>query len=179
MRSRLLFRSEFYYLLQPIAHHRCCHFSFLFFAMKRWSAIAAKLPGRTDNEIKNVWHTHLKKRARPEHKNHEKRKAVEPATPSVPRTSSDEEHQRFGSPEQSFSGLSSSTATESSGGNFGAKEESFSSEAVPEIDESFWSETLSASEPFGAIGSSNYSDHMDFWLRVFLEAGEFNNDLPL
>ncbi|XP_022748799.1 transcription factor MYB15-like [Durio zibethinus] len=28
----------------------------------RWSAIAAILPGRTDNEIKNVWHTHLKKR---------------------------------------------------------------------------------------------------------------------
>ncbi|XP_044958444.1 transcription factor MYB4-like [Hordeum vulgare subsp. vulgare] len=27
----------------------------------RWSVIAAQLPGRTDNEIKNVWHTHLKK----------------------------------------------------------------------------------------------------------------------
>lgn len=31
----------------------------------RWSLIAGRLPGRTDNEIKNYWHTILSKKANP------------------------------------------------------------------------------------------------------------------
>jgi myb proto-oncogene protein len=36
----------------------------LFLVNLRWSMIAAQLPGRTDNEIKNYWNTNLKKQLR-------------------------------------------------------------------------------------------------------------------
>lgn len=44
----------------------CCKVLFgliLFYLFEhRWSAIAARLPGRTDNEIKNYWNTHIRKK---------------------------------------------------------------------------------------------------------------------
>ncbi|KAE8708772.1 Transcription repressor MYB6 [Hibiscus syriacus] len=58
----------------------------------RWSAIAAKLPGRTDNEIKNVWDTHLKKRLKPYQTkpgNVKTKNKIEPET-SITSQSSDE-----------------------------------------------------------------------------------------
>ncbi|URE30684.1 Myb-related protein [Musa troglodytarum] len=42
----------------------------------RWSRIARKLPGRTDNEIKNYWRTHMRKKAQ------ERKRKPCPSSPS-------------------------------------------------------------------------------------------------
>lgn len=35
----------------------------IFFSSCSWALIAGRLPGRTDNEVKNYWNTHLNKRS--------------------------------------------------------------------------------------------------------------------
>ncbi|XP_010260061.1 PREDICTED: transcription factor MYB59-like isoform X2 [Nelumbo nucifera] len=42
----------------------------------RWSRIARKLPGRTDNEIKNYWRTHMRKKAQ------ERKRSISPSSSS-------------------------------------------------------------------------------------------------
>ncbi|KAJ1398925.1 SANT/Myb domain [Sesbania bispinosa] len=158
----------------------------------RWSAIAAKLPGRTDNEIKNVWHTHLKKRLQPnsDTKRVSKPKIKRSDSNSSTITQSEPASLNFREMETtsactSSSDFSSVTGVESKN----IKSEDIESmETMPEIDESFWSEaamdetpTMSSKsltisneiqfnyeETFQQSYDSNFDDGMDFWYDIFI-----------
>ncbi|CAI0386125.1 unnamed protein product [Linum tenue] len=150
----------------------------------RWSTIAAKLPGRTDNEIKNVWHTHLKKRAAANHddsnnnNNHQQQQPTTKKRRSASKkskTASVKDGQQTKPPaaaeeaeakeEYSSDDVSSLTTGDNGGAQSNdAKPDDFSS--TEEMDESFWSEVLSADSststdhdfPAAELGSGLYDD---------------------
>lgn len=162
----------------------------------RWSAIAARLPGRTDNEIKNIWHTHLKKRLKnyqppQSSKRHSKKinqihNSVH--APNSPQISSSEMSNL--TVDSSFSIATSDLTIDN---QIVVKlEEIDLSKYFTEIDESFWTEELATDnnsdfattmdgEEFRSLEMFNSTtimeDEMDFLFNFFIKAEDFS-ELP-
>lgn len=177
----------------------------------RWSAIAARLPGRTDNEIKNVWHTHLKKRLNQTHSNYHSHKPSSSLSTfnkqdkiGTKRKDEDDRRQQSTisvvipdyvySPQQSNSDDISTLTTTTTN-------TSTSDDDNTKLDDSFWSEVLSAdhstmaidhglndqlhlsSSPSPAVYFDNSMtplyDNMDFWFNLLTRPGELTDLLEI
>lgn len=161
----------------------------------RWSAIAARLPGRTDNEIKNIWHTHLKKKLNSGNNNN-----PFPQIQMLPISHSKliSDSIRVSSPPPlqacSSSDLSSLTDDDKKPPPVKKEETDYTSEYFPQIDDTFWSEPATnhnivrcsnvmkmeedETAPFvdgdGEGDAAGTAGSLDFWYNLFIRAG----DLP-
>ncbi|KAK3004747.1 hypothetical protein RJ639_019021 [Escallonia herrerae] len=143
----------------------------------KWSAMAEKLPGRTDNEIKNYWHTHLRKRAK---SNPKEAQAIEhSACETSPQNLSDSPSQQTSESypppaEQTSSGSVSSSYCDYavfSGLNWAAEDSTNSFGSYGEPIQNFWT------EPF--LLDASFDHWSDLVEGEIMPSYYYNDDIEL
>ncbi|KVI12376.1 hypothetical protein Ccrd_009207 [Cynara cardunculus var. scolymus] len=152
-----------------------------------WSTIAARLPGRTDNEIKNVWHTHLKKRV----KEPENRCRLSSFQQKITKLKEEDTESSLSSSEINFGGYDRTSYSQLHSPQHSYSEissaiimDKYDSQAVRKIqnvDEDFWSDIFSSenSSNFTTVErgykyKSSMFDDMQFWFNVLTRGDELS-----
>ncbi|XP_023550973.1 protein ODORANT1-like [Cucurbita pepo subsp. pepo] len=132
----------------------------------RWSKIAAGLPGRTDNEIKNYWNTHIKKKLI--------KMGIDPVT-----------HQPLQKPQTESSSQGSSTDSSSaaisplSEPNFPAKDQPLTSQIWMEaLQDASWSNFSTwGTESYTDFGPHSSEDSLNQLLDYYKDLGDKDCEL--